>query len=84
MTAAATPEFTITRRFDASVARVFRAWAEVDQMARWSGPKGATTVVLSGEVAEGATLFARGEIDGEAYAHTLSHYLVIEADRKLV
>jgi uncharacterized protein YndB with AHSA1/START domain len=80
----AVPEFIITRRFAAPVAQVFQAWAELDQMAQWSGPKGATTVVLSGEVAEGATLFARGEINGEPYAHTLSHYLVIETNRKLV
>lgn len=84
MTATTVPEFTITRRFDAPVSRVFQAWANPDQMAQWSGPKGATTVVISGEVAEGATLFARGEINDEAYAHTLSHYLTIETDRKLV
>lgn len=84
MNAAATPEFIITRRFEAPVSRVFRAWADPAQMAQWSGPTGSRIVVLSGEIAPGATLFARGEINGEAYAHTLSRYLEIETDRKLV
>lgn len=81
---ATTPEFTITRRFEAPVGRVFRAWADLDQMARWSGPKGSRTVVLSGEVAEGATLFARGEIDGKPYAHTLTRYLEVAPDKRIV
>jgi len=80
----ATPEFIITRRFEAPVSRVFEAWADVDQMARWSGPKGSRTVVLSGEVAEGSTLFARGEVDSNAYAHTLTRYIEIEQDRRIV
>jgi uncharacterized protein YndB with AHSA1/START domain len=79
-----TPEFTITRRFNAPIERVFAAWADVDQMAQWSGPKGATTVVLSGEVAEGSTMFARGERDGEAYAHTLTRYIEVAPPRRIV
>lgn len=79
-----TPEFVINRRFEAPVERVFKAWADVDQMAQWSGPKGSRTVVLSGEVVPGATLFARGEIDGKAYAHTLTHYLEIDPERRIV
>lgn len=79
-----TPEFTITRRFAAPIERVFAAWADIDQMAEWSGPKGARTVVLSGEVAEGATVFARGERDGEAYAHTLTRYIEIAPPHRLV
>ncbi len=79
-----TPEFIITRRFTAPVERVFAAWADPDQMAQWSGPKGARTVVLSGEVAEGSTLFARGERDGEAYVHTLTRYIEIVPSRRIV
>ena len=78
------PEFVITRLFDAPVAKVFAAWADPDQMAQWSGPKGSKTVVIDGEIAPGAELFARGEYDGEVYAHTLTRYIVIEPDRRLV
>jgi uncharacterized protein YndB with AHSA1/START domain len=80
----ATPEFVITRRFDAPVARVFRAWADIDQMAQWTGPKGSRTIVLSGEVAPGAELFARAEMNGTAYAHTVTRYLELEPGRRLV
>lgn len=78
------PEFIITRRFEAPVARVFRAWADVDQMAQWSGPKGSRTVILSGEVASGSTVFARGEVNGTPYAHTVTRYLEIEPERRMV
>jgi uncharacterized protein YndB with AHSA1/START domain len=78
------PTFTITRVFDAPVAVVFQAWADPDKMARWSGPKGSQTVVIDGEIAPGAELFARGEYDGEVHAHTLTRYIEIEPDRKLV
>lgn len=79
-----TPEFIITRRFAAPIERVFAAWADAEQMAAWSGPKGSRTVVLSGEVAEGSTMFARAEQDGEAYAHTLTRYLEIVPPRRIV
>ena len=78
------PEFVIQRRFEAPVTRVFPAWVEPDQMAQWSGPQGSRTVILSGEVAAGATLFARGDIDGKPYAHTLTRYLEIEPERRIV
>ena len=77
-------EFVIQRRFEAPVALVFRAWVEPDQMAQWSGPQGSHTVILAGEVAPGATLFARGEIDGKPYAHTLTRYLEIDPERRIV
>ena len=79
-----TPEFIITRRFEAPIERVFRAWADVEQMAQWSGPQGSRTVVLSGEVAVGSELFARAETNGEAYAHTVTRYIEVEPERRLV
>lgn len=79
-----TPEFIITRRFAAPIERVFAAWADIDQMAQWSGPKGARTVVLSGEVAEGSTMFARGERGGEAYIHTVTRYFEVVPPTRLV
>lgn len=79
-----TPEFVITRRFEAPVERVFRAWADVEQMAEWSGPKGSRTIVLSGEVAAGAEVFARAEMNGTSYLHTVTRYLEVQPDRRLV
>lgn len=78
------PEFIITRVFAAPVSRVFRAWVDPRQMAQWSGPKGATTTILRGEVAVGSVLFARGEVGGKAYAHTLAEYFEIVTDKRIV
>ncbi len=36
----ATPEFAITRTFDAPQALVWKAWTEPERLARWWGPKG--------------------------------------------
>jgi uncharacterized protein YndB with AHSA1/START domain len=79
-----TPEFIITRRFEAPIERVFRAWADVEQMAQWSGPKGSRTIVLSGRVAAGTELFARAEMNGTPYVHTVTRYIEVEQDRRLV
>jgi uncharacterized protein YndB with AHSA1/START domain len=79
-----TPQFVITRRFAAPVARVFRAWSDVEQMAQWTGPVGSRTIVISGEVAPGASLFVRGEAGGKTYAHTVTRYLEIEPDKRMV
>jgi uncharacterized protein YndB with AHSA1/START domain len=79
-----TPEFVITRRFEAPVERVFQAWADVSEMAKWSGPKGSRTIVLSGEVAAGAELFARAEMNGTPYAHTVTRYLEVVPPSRLV
>jgi uncharacterized protein YndB with AHSA1/START domain len=79
-----TPEFIITRRFEAPIERVFRAWADVEQMAQWSGPKGSRTIVLAGRVAAGTELFARAEMNGTPYVHTVTRYIEVEHDRRLV
>lgn len=50
------PEFIITRHFDAPIERVFDAWADVEQYRQWSGPKGCTVNILSGEIREGSHL----------------------------
>lgn len=51
-----TPQFIISRNFDAPVERVFDAWADIEQYRQWSGPKGSVVHVLSGGIAEGGHL----------------------------
>lgn len=41
-----TQNFVITRVFDAPRDLVWKAWTEVDRLARWWGPKGATIRVI--------------------------------------
>lgn len=50
------PQFVISRHFDAPIERVFDAWAEIEQHAQWSGPKGSKVRIISGEIATGKHL----------------------------
>ncbi|MGX7895597.1 SRPBCC family protein [Tsuneonella sp. HG222] len=69
MTTSDVPVFVITRTFDAPIERVYQAWADPEQMIRWSGPKGSTYEIVEGEVAEGKTSIARNaSADFELYA----------------
>ncbi len=43
-------ELVITRVFDAPRHLVFKAWTEPEHIARWRGPKGYTTTVISMEL----------------------------------
>ena len=52
------PVFTIARHFTAPLERVYAAFADPEKMAHWSGPKGSTYHLVSGEVAEGKTSIA--------------------------
>lgn len=61
-----TPEFVITRRFEAGIARVWDAWTRPDQLARWYGPKGTTTTVLAFDLRPGGMLHTRMETPGGA------------------
>jgi uncharacterized protein YndB with AHSA1/START domain len=48
-----TQEFTITRTFEASRQRVWKAWSDPQALARWWGPKGTTIRVLKLEFRPG-------------------------------
>lgn len=54
-----TPEFRISRRFDAPRERVWAAWTKPEQLARWFGPKGVVTTVLRFDLRPGGGLHAR-------------------------
>ncbi len=45
----------ITRIFDAPPSLVFKAWTEPEHLARWQGPRGFTTTVLSGDLRPGGS-----------------------------
>lgn len=46
-------ELVITRVFDAPRRLVFEAWADPDQLARWWGPRGFTTIFSEADVRPG-------------------------------
>jgi uncharacterized protein YndB with AHSA1/START domain len=48
-----TRDFTISRTFEASRERVWKAWADPQALARWWGPKGATIRVIKLEFRPG-------------------------------
>jgi uncharacterized protein YndB with AHSA1/START domain len=48
-----TQDFTISRTFEASRERVWKAWADPQALARWWGPKGATIRVIKLEFRPG-------------------------------
>jgi uncharacterized protein YndB with AHSA1/START domain len=49
------PEFTISRTFDAPRQRVWDAWTQPEQMAKWWGPKGFTVVYVKMDLRAGGT-----------------------------
>jgi uncharacterized protein YndB with AHSA1/START domain len=84
MTDRAAPEFMIQRRFAAPIDRVFDAWADPVQMARWSGPEGSRVTVLSGRIDAGETLHARSDAADGAVLFTLCRYLTVDRPSHLV
>jgi uncharacterized protein YndB with AHSA1/START domain len=61
--AAVKPSLTIRRRFKAAPERVYRAWTEPAQIARWFGPGGITVLESVFELRAGGKfmIHARGE-----------------------
>lgn len=77
------PVFVVTRSFDAPIARVFEAWTNPDQLARWLPPAGTKMrFVRSGIAAGRSTLFAISGDHGTMYVR--AEYLAIEPPRRVV
>jgi uncharacterized protein YndB with AHSA1/START domain len=55
----ADPTFLIARGFKAPRARVWEAWTRPELLARWFGPKGATTTILAHDLRPGGRLHGR-------------------------
>lgn len=79
-----TPVFTIQRRFDAPIERVFDAWADPVQLERWSGPTGSQVKVLTGRIASGETMHSLFTAADGAVMHTLVRYHDVDRPERLV
>lgn len=78
------PQFIIWRRFDAPIERVFDAWADIEQYTAWSGPKGSTVQILSGEIAVGSHLHSFVEHPQLPPMYSWCVYLEIDRPRRIV
>jgi len=78
------PSLTLTRRLKAPPARVFRAWTDPEQLGRWWGPPGATTVLAEIDLRVGGRFrkVMRSQ-DGEEH-DVRGVYREVVPDRKLV
>lgn len=72
------PVFTITRRFDADIDRVFDAWADPEKMEKWSGPPGATLTRLSGDIEPGSLMHTRSDHPQMGTTYTLAKWLRVD------
>ncbi|OUZ07621.1 polyketide cyclase [Aeromicrobium sp. PE09-221] len=81
------PEFTLTRTLDAPVERVWEAWTDPDQLARWHHPVGVSTPreTVRVDLREGGTYSYTMVADetGETYP-TGGTYLTVEPPHRLV
>lgn len=75
----------LVRSFNATPERVFAAWTQPDQIARWFGPKGFTMEVDAMKVAPGGLYrFAMTPPDGSATRFIIGRYVEIAVNRRLV
>lgn len=56
--------FTISRAFDAPRDLVWKAWTQVEHLARWFGPKSCTLEVLKADIRQGGVLHTRMTFGG--------------------
>ncbi|MEJ0098699.1 MAG: SRPBCC family protein [Pseudomonadota bacterium] len=71
-------QFFITRSFDAGIERVYEAWSDPEQLAKWLPPTGATMRFLRVEPRVGGTShYAMTTADGQTM-HGLVRYLALD------
>ncbi len=82
-----TPEFTLTRTLDAPIQRIWEAWTDPDQLARWHHPVGVSTPreSISVDLREGGSYAYTMVVDetGETYP-TAGIYLTVDPPHRLV
>ncbi len=78
------PSLTLKRHIKASPAKVFAAWTDGAQLARWMGPQGVTTLRadIDAQVGGRYAILMRSP-DGEEH-HVSGVYREVEPDRRLV
>lgn len=76
-------DLVVTRRFEAPVARVWRAWTESEQVMRWWGPRDFTSPRADMDVREGGTsLVSMRSPDGHDMHNTWT-YQGVDPERRL-
>src|ERR1700742_4031020 len=77
-------ESRIVRVYDAPVQAVWDAWTELEQVAKWWGPRGFTLTTHSKDLRPGGHWnYTMHGPDGTDYPNT-THYFVVEPLSKLV
>lgn len=75
---AKTLEMTITRRFEAPLARVWQAWSESNLVKRWWGPKGFTAPVAEIDFREGGrSLVCMRSPEGQDLCNTWTYRKIV-------
>lgn len=76
--------FTITRRFPAPLATVWRAWSEPEQLRHWWGPKGCSIDIGRFEFRPGGFFHYKMSFDGAPAMWGRFNYREIDAPHGLV
>lgn len=85
MTAIAHATLVMERTYNASPARVFSAWADVEARKRWSAPADNIRIEYeAAEFREGGRDFSRCIEPGDADYTAQVHYIDIKPDRRIV
>lgn len=77
-------KFEISRVFSAARQRVWDAWTKPDQLAKWLGPKGATSEVKHFELKPGGWLHVRQQSEDGTVSWGKNIYREIDAPNRLV
>ena len=78
------PVFTITRLFAVDRDTMYDAWADPRKMVQWSGPKGSTVEILSGEVREGHTVHSKTVSPDMPPMYTLAKWITLSRPDRVV
>ena len=77
-------EIVLSRVFDAPREQVFRAWTEIEHLARWFGPAGFTCTTREADIRKGGTWrFDMRGPDGTVYDNRMS-FLEVRAPERIV
>lgn len=76
--------FTITREYNHSLEKVFRAWAEIDRKINWfKAPEGWVREQHTLDFREGGSEVMRGEFPGKGKSSYSAHYYQIAPNERI-